>query len=318
MLTLAGALLGFWTTRSNLQEGRDWLERAMALGSGASPLARSRGLLAAGQIRFYLGDLEQASRDYAAALGEAVESGDALRVACASSANAALAGFGGKYLEAKTLCEQTLRATEQIEDRELALAIAIWIPGTLGRAEHGLGNLASADEHFRTAAHQMREFDQPRGASRVFEAWGTLAVDQGEMTRAEERYLQGAHLAYGSGDDIYVAINLAMFASVRAIMGERTAAVRLLGAVQAFERRNGPLVSLPEMDRRVQERAFERLSATLDPAELETARAAGAELTLAQALKEALATAEAPGLDEVVTQAAIRPVVRQFVPGFTH
>jgi predicted ATPase/transcriptional regulator with XRE-family HTH domain len=318
MLTLAGALIGFWTTHSNLQEGRDWLERAIALGSGASPLARSRGLLAAGQIRFYLGDHKQASRDYAAAIGEAVASGDALRVACASSANAALAGLGGKYLEAKTLCEQTLRATEQIEDRELAQAIAIWIPGTLGRAEHGLGNLTRADEHFRAAAHQMREFDQPRGASRVFEAWGTLAVDQGEMTRAEERYLQGAHLAYSSGDDIHTAINLAMLASARAIMGERTAAMRLLGAVQAFEWRNGPLVSLTEMDRRVQERALERLWETLDPAELEAARAAGAELTLSQALEEALATSETPGLDDVITQAAMRPVVRQFGPGFTH
>src|SRR6202034_3120801 len=56
---LARALGGFWLGRGFLQEGRDWLERALATGAGSPPL-RADLLRLLGTVLYHAGDLERA------------------------------------------------------------------------------------------------------------------------------------------------------------------------------------------------------------------------------------------------------------------
>ena len=54
LLRLAAALGRFWTGRGHYQEGRDWLERALAH-DGAATADRAKALVALGMIQIYQG-----------------------------------------------------------------------------------------------------------------------------------------------------------------------------------------------------------------------------------------------------------------------
>src|SRR5512132_784809 len=61
-LRLASALLDLWTIRADWTEGRDWVERALALPGEVDPGLRAKGLRAAGSLADVLSD-------YAVAVG---------------------------------------------------------------------------------------------------------------------------------------------------------------------------------------------------------------------------------------------------------
>jgi predicted ATPase/transcriptional regulator with XRE-family HTH domain len=288
MLITAGSLLGYWTAFGNLQEGQRWIERALVFESVGSPLALSKALIASGRLHLYQGDVDLANIEYKHALEKAIEADDPIQIASAGSSEAAMAVLLGEYERGLEVCVQTLRAINRIEDQELGEAIAIWIPGTMGRAEHGLGNWERADDHFRHAAELMQESGNSRGATRVFGAWGTLAVDQGRLQIAMDRFLKGMQQGHIAGDDVYLAINMKMAASVMALQGRGVAAARLFGAVRAYEGQSGALLAQNIRDARVQEHGIQALHDLQTDQDLQPALEDGSKLTLLDALDEAL------------------------------
>jgi predicted ATPase/transcriptional regulator with XRE-family HTH domain len=288
MLALAAAMRWFWTARSDLHEGDEWLQRALALGSSASPAIRAKGLLTAGQISFYRMELDRTLELYEGALEAATASGDDVEIACASSSLAALVVHGGDYQRGVLLCKQALVASGRVSDRELGQAIAIWVPGTWGRAEHGLGNLDAAGEQMQIGLQQFMALGHSRGAVRVLGALGALAVDRGDFALALERYGEGLRLAVADAEVRYIAFNLKMIAAVWAMSGDTFRAARLVGAVGAIEERHGPTTANAAMDAKVEQAGMELIERELSATELEAAMEQGGSFTLDEVVAEAL------------------------------
>ncbi len=253
MLELAGALRWFWIGRLDLKEGQRWLDRALLAGSGAAPAVRAKGLLTAGQLRFYRGKMSEAHDLYEQAYAAAAESGDAVEVASTASSVAALACHEGDYVVSKRRAEEALAVCEKILDPDLAKAIALWIPGTLARAEHGLGNLDRADDRFRQAVEGFLAIDHSRGATRELGAWGTLAGDQGELGTALERYRLALQHAVRSGDERWIVLNIRMIGAVLAQAERLDSAARLYTAADRFEQTYGTKSVVSAMDLRVEQ-----------------------------------------------------------------
>ena len=77
-LRLAAALWRFWYARGHIQEGRQWLDRALATGAGEKTVARVRALNGLGVLVWTAGDLERALELQNASLSLARELGDSL------------------------------------------------------------------------------------------------------------------------------------------------------------------------------------------------------------------------------------------------
>jgi predicted ATPase len=285
MLRVVGALRSWWTAGGNRREGRKWVERAFELGAAGSPLARSTCHLAAQQIYYYLGEPHEAARHTERALETALESGDPFQIACTSMASASTASHLGDYQEALRCCERALAAAHQVEDRELGTAVAIWVPGIQGRAEHGLGLLDQAEETLSRAAAQVESFGNPHCALRVLCAWGTVAVDRGDPEVAIERYAEGVKTAISIDDELFAITNLKMAAAASALAGQFERAAIVLGAVQAMERRSSPAVARNAMDARVLEAGFAALHGAMGERELDRVMKLGEGLSLNEAVE---------------------------------
>ncbi len=286
LLRLTGSLHSIWTAGGYLREGQRWLQRALEIGWDGPPKERSKCRVSLGHLYFYMGDLDRAAEEYIVALREANEAGDPVQRTWASTAFGALEISRGNYLVGKALSEQALAAAACADDhdRELADAIASWVPGALGRAEHGLGNFAQADEWFRLGVKQMEARRQRRGAARVLEAWGTLAVDQGATAAALDRYLRSMAWADESGDDAWVAVCLPMAARVLEKLTLRREAIHLLGAADSWRRESGQTASFSPMNARVADEAERLLRASVPVAEFEEAWRAGARFSMRDSL----------------------------------
>ncbi len=286
MLALASRLLRLWLRSTHAREGRGWLTRGIETAPDAPPSERALGYMALAQTSSYVGDHERAGREYAEALREATASDDPFMIAWSSIANASMANYEGDFAKGRRMALQAQAVLAQIDEEAQRQAIAAYIPSALGRAEHGLGNLEAADEHFRNGARQCSELGQMRGHARVVSAWGTLAVDQGNLPLALERFQASVALASDCDDDILVATNLRMLAAVLALTGSTEHAARLLGAVDSFEKSAGPLVMATAMDRRVQEQGVALLHQAIDREDIARAKAEGNRRTPIEAAAE--------------------------------
>jgi hypothetical protein len=198
----------------------------------------------------------------------------------------------GDYLRGVLLCKQALDASERVSDRELGQAIAIWVPGTWGRAEHGLGNLDVAEEQMRIGLQQFMALGHTRGAVRVLGALGALAVDRGDFGLALERFGKGLRLAVADAEVRYIAFNLKMIAAVWAMAGDVLRAARVAGAAAAIEERHGPTIVNAAMDAKVERAGMELMERVLSAAELEAAMEQSRSLTLDEVVAEALGPAQ--------------------------
>ncbi|MGE3797543.1 MAG: hypothetical protein AB7G88_06845 [Thermomicrobiales bacterium] len=293
MLRFTGSLDWFYNTHSHAIEGRRWLERAIAIGSAASPAARATGELVLAQVLSYLGEHQRSEAHNALGLESALEAQEPFLLAWALVANAAMAIYNGDFLRGKELCYRAIDVIDQIEDDRMRHGITLWTPGTLARAEHGLGNLETAASLLEEAAKSNLDFGHARGAARFLGNQGTLAIDQGDVSRALQCYQHGVSLAYGDGDHVYAATNLRMVAAALALSNEPRCSARLLGAIESFERDVGPLVMWTPMDLRVKCQGLQALHHALDPDTIAEEMDVGRALSLAEA-----ATAAGVNLDE--------------------
>ncbi len=286
LLRLTGSLHGIWTSGGYLREGQRWLERALEIGQHGPPKDRSRCRVSLGHISFYLGNLDRAGNDFAIALQEASEAGDPAQLAWVETALGALEISRGNYCVGKTLSEQALSAAASAatHEREMVEAIARWVPGVLGRAEHGLGNFEQADTWFRSGVEQMEAHGQFRGVARVLEAWGTLAIDQGRAGVALDRFRRSTALAHMSGDDAWVAVCLPMAACALGRLEFRREAVQLLGASDAWSRESGQISRFSSMNARVEEDARQLLRASMPPEEFQAAWSTGGGFSMDEAV----------------------------------
>lgn len=116
-LRLAGSLDRFWERRGNLSEGREWLERAVALpGSRADSRSRANALRGLGRFQFRLGEYADAERTLMESVALFEEAGDREGTADALNVLAVSVGMN-EYDRALEIQERCLAIRREIDDR---------------------------------------------------------------------------------------------------------------------------------------------------------------------------------------------------------
>jgi predicted ATPase/class 3 adenylate cyclase len=227
-LRLSGALWRFWYIRGYAEEGRAWLNSALAITMAAPsmPLSRVRAtaLYRAGFLTHYQGDYKQAAElcEESLALFQAL--GDTQGIAWAWYVLGSVALFQGDHAQAAPLLEASLTLFRELND---ARGIG-WALVDLGTLAQNQGNYTLARAHYEAGLVLFREVGDTRDAASCLNNLGTLAQSLGDYADAETRFTVARELFQKVGDKwsgLVCLLNLGEMAHAR---GEYARAKSLL------------------------------------------------------------------------------------------
>jgi predicted ATPase/Tfp pilus assembly protein PilF len=265
LLQLAGTLWRFWEIRGYISEGRDWLERALALNPDASAYLRANGLRGAGMLARRQGDYAQAKAMHAQSLALFQELDYKLSAARELDVLGEIEQCLGNYPQAIALHQESLALRCEIGDEE-GIAVSLGQLGRIARRrgqyqlaqdllqeslelhrEHGdrlytalslnnLGLVASllceyerAISLFEEALSLYRELNDPLGISNTLHNLGNVAKEQGHMQRAVTLYQESLALKQELGHKRGLARVTADQAEVALFQGDYARAAELAG-----------------------------------------------------------------------------------------
>jgi predicted ATPase len=276
-LRMAAALWRFWQIRAHLAEGRQMLDRLLALDADVEPVIRARALAAAGSLAYWQNDAPAAVRMYEASLGLRRSIGEPAELASAlydlghvlSVMDQAKDSARGRALE-----EEALALYRSLGDR-LGEAWLIWALGCNshfgGDSATGIGELARSIELFR-------ELDHPFGLAWGLTIHGLAAAVIGRPDLAEASWREALPI-FASVDDVSgIDSVLEHLARLEMAHGDPRRAVRLAGAAARV--------------RGVSESAIVDV-AYLGVSALDAVRLTGAEMDAVRREGEAMTTEEA-------------------------
>jgi predicted ATPase/DNA-binding CsgD family transcriptional regulator len=291
-LRLAGDLSPFWVFRGHLLEGRGWLERALARGSGAPAPVRAHALFGLGRIAHQQGDYVQATELLSECLALFRQAGDRrssmiplLRLGSAATAQ-------GHYDRAEPLIEEVL-AMAQGSGQDDVIALGQY---ELALVALGQGDVARAEALLTESLDLHRRLDDPWGTAKCLDTLGLVDCEQGDAARAGARYHESLALRRAVAEPGGFAEWLADVATLAMECGQAEAATRIFSAARALGDQTGFVFFLPQ--RAIYERAEAAGRAALGDLGFVAAQDAG------QALPFEDAVVEAAG----VLAAAARPV----------
>jgi predicted ATPase/DNA-binding SARP family transcriptional activator len=274
---IAAALFDFWYNRSYFEEGRAWLERALAHGGAATPL-RAKALHSAGYLALAQGDfaacdaLGEQSLELYRALDDREGIGRTVHLLAHSAA------WQQQYGRAMALGEESLALA-----RELGHARGIIV--SLGQAGALLGqggDYGRAAALLDEAQDLARRYGDETAQASLYETQSKLALARGEYDAAFTHATECLRIfrAYGTTDG--VASGLRLLAVVSEAEGRPERAARLFGAADALRETTGG--SLPPSDAVLYDQAAQRAGQSLGDAAFAAARAAGRTLSLEEAV----------------------------------
>jgi predicted ATPase/class 3 adenylate cyclase len=325
-LRLALRLWEFWWIHGYPREGRDWLERTVALAGSVDIAGRAAAEFALGKLSLHMADYNAAEAHFRQSLEARRQLGDAQGEAEVLSALAMIALNRLANDEARVLGEDALKIARASGDRRGA-AIALRILGmnareqgeyerslglleesmALGRAlgdlawtariasqlgiTHRLaGNSEQAQHLFATSRELHTELGDRFALGVIASQSGHLAFDTGDVTRAAALYAEALrHFDFmGNPEGLVEAIEwLAMVAAARE---EAIPALRLFGAAAAAREALHLPPRLESDEQRVAPGVDQATRAA--GSEAPAALAAGRTLSLEQARDEAVELAK--------------------------
>lgn len=276
-LQLAGALGRFWYVRGHFDEGRRWLEGALAHATDASPALRARALRAAGLLAVEHGNHGQAvalseealalyralgnvqgaaatldSLGRAAAeqgdYGRATElhqeslslrraSGDKRGVAISLGHLGGVVGDQADYGRAVALYEESLAVFRELGDTYY-IAAAL---GDLGLAVYQLGEYERAAALHEESLVLSRELGDKRGVAASLNNLGMVAERRGEYARAAALYEDCLALCRELGIKRGIAVALANLGILAYQEGEYGRSTALFGECMPLVRDAGAM-----------------------------------------------------------------------------
>jgi ATP/maltotriose-dependent transcriptional regulator MalT len=286
-LRLAHAAWRFWWVRSQLGQGRAWLERAMALPDRdhAAAALRPKAQVAAGYFARVQGDYARAISLGEEALERARRGDDAHTASAALHLLALVANDRGELAEAQSHLEASIAI-----DREVGYAHGV---------AFGLSNLGDVALARGQAGDAAALADEALAIWRARgDAWGVawaaigrakIARVQGDVVRAAALIGEGLAECARLGDKEIAARGVSELAALADERGDLRLAARLYGSVVALREAIGAPVALTE--RIEHEAAVCAIRDRLPGADFVAAWEAGRTLTPAQAVAEAAALA---------------------------
>ena len=280
---LAAELARFWVVLGHIDEGRDWLERAVAMPGPSSVAAQVDAMCWASDLAVAKNDPARADALARAALVLSDEAGYCPGVAT-SLFQIGLAAECARDAE---------RATEHYEEalpRFRELNASVWVGVVLRRL--GLAALARGAADQATARHEealavFRGLDHPWGVPASLGDLAGLALRRGDPAGALAAYQESLAHWQRLRERFHITVSLWGIARVALATGRPEQAARLLGAIDALDEAMG---YVPGADLRADLLRDEGESrAALGDEAYDAAWRAGRALPLQEAMDEAAA-----------------------------
>ncbi len=235
-LRIGGAIWRFWVNHGHLEEGRRWLDRALA--QAGDPAARSdlapaappdavstsavqaKALKAAGNLAYTCGDHPTARHLLEASLAYSRQLGDARGIAAALNNLGNVARSQGDYTYAVTLLEESLAWKRRLGDRA-ALASSL---SNLGIVVKDQGDHTRAGLLYAESLAIWRELGDEAGIAGMLNTLGIAAFTRGDDGEARALYAEALALRRHLGDQHGIAAILLNLGSVEWMSGHYPAA----------------------------------------------------------------------------------------------
>jgi len=283
-LRIAAGLFDFWASRCYFEEGRTWLERALAQAEGVASPVRAKALHAAAFLALDQGDyarcneLGEESLELYRALGDPEGIGRTVHMLGQAAAVA------GDRVRAIALAEESLALARELGHIRGIIVSLVQLSGLA--AERGDHDRAAALLDEAVSLGQAHGDEAALAAVRLEQS--KLAHDAGHFEAASRYAVEGVRLFQVYGTTIGVASGLRRLALLAEAEGRPERTVRLLGAADALHEATG---SPPPVDAD-HEATLDRAREALGAAAYAEAWAAGRALSPQEAVELAARDAE--------------------------
>lgn len=287
-LRLTGALAVFWHLRGHLQEGRQWLEWALAH-TPALP-TKPRGLALAGLalILWAQGHHEQATAAAETALAIAEAHADTVLAANALHVLGLIAFVQGRVHRAGEILDHARRLWSELG----APVEEGWALDVLSRVADGLGNAELAVSRAEASLAIFRAVGHASGAATALDRLAKLARDRGDDRFAVQAHREGLQLWSEIDDRWPIVQALAGLSAIASAHGQASSAATLIGAIDALADEVGaPIFPSARVN---YDRAAAAARAGLGEGRFGTLRAEGRQLRFDDAV-EVAAAVSVPG-----------------------
>ena len=234
-LRLATALWRMWNARGHMQEGRDWLQKALSIADDRPSAVRAKALNVTGAIAYQQGDIDAARDLFEKSMGFSGELGDEgyfSRAAC-NLANVML--DVGEYTRAGELFEQCLVIDRKLGDKSRTA----YSLGGLADVYYYTGDLDRGAEYYERSLALHRELDDRRSVALTQHNLGEIALKQNDPKKAEDLYKESLVMTREIDDRWLTVQMLPGLASLFALRGHQERAVSVLAAADALRREIG-------------------------------------------------------------------------------
>jgi predicted ATPase/DNA-binding winged helix-turn-helix (wHTH) protein len=273
---LAAALFWFWTKRGLFEEGKMWLERALAVGCSAPGSVRARALIGLAHMYHFQGRSFQTVVAEALSLGR--HDGDAWVESFALFLQALAAFEGGDYEQA------TVRALEAREAANVSGEIVQHSGPLLILANIAVssGNYDRAQDLYDQSIDASRRDGDTWSLGILLSAAAGLRIVRGDFDVASAQASEAMSLCQDLEDPRGIAWSFEVFAGLLAAGGDSDGAALLWGASDRLLQNVSSSLS-PEI-RWIRDRYIEPVKTSLGVGPFETAHAAGRAMPLAAAI----------------------------------
>jgi predicted ATPase/DNA-binding winged helix-turn-helix (wHTH) protein len=285
---LAGSLFWFWTKSGMFEEGKRWLEQALALPAPVRGSVRARTLIGLAHMHFFQGRLLEVSAVAAEALTLGREHGDAWVVTFALFLQGTAAFESGDNELAEARSREALAAAADSADT--------WLRGPplliLGHVAASKGDHDSAHLLYAESIAVQRHAGDRWGLGIVLAAAASLAIVRQDYALARAQASEALSFCEELEDPRGIAWSLEVFAGLLAAAGLAEGAARLWGAAEGRLANIGG--SLAPSIRWVRDRYIERARAVAGETSFDTARIEGRAMSSAEAIAFAREWASRP------------------------
>ena len=281
-LRLGGALYRFWATQGHYEEGRRWLDTALALDSGDPSSPRGHALLGAGVMAFFQGDYQRAATLWQESLALFSDLSDTTGIAYSHGNLGLVADAQGDYPRAIASYEEALALFRDLDDR----TYIGYMLHNLGLIAYFQGNYQRATAQFDESLALVRSLGDENGVAMTLGNLGLVAFVQGDYERALALHEESLALGRRLSNKPWLARGIEHFALIAAATHEPTRAARLFGAAAALRAEFG--ATLPPNDREFNARYIAEVTARLGDSAFSAAWAEGQLMSADEAIAYAL------------------------------
>ena len=281
-LRLAVALRRFWSVRGHLEEGRRWLESALASCPATPPSLRAKALGGLGEIALERGERGPAKELFGESLALGRSSEDPAVVASALRGLAEAALWERDHRRAALLCEESVALQREARD-EQGLATSLNISGLveIQRGDHERA-LALLEEGLTSAREAGDEWAVAVNLGNL--GWAHLG--RGDHELAARSFGESLERHLELGEKWLAADCLDGLARVASEQGNPVRAARSWGVAEALSEDIGATTA--PLDRAAYERHLVEARARLGGAAFAAAWAEGRAMTPEEAVEEVL------------------------------